>query len=72
MYNARSAYLIQRTRSNPSALFETEGRTGEALTDGVARLARAKSRVMLLGEKKCRTTEEMVDDLPQLSAGMLS
>ena len=50
VYNA-FRMLYTANPKNPSALFETKDGLSEALTDGHMQLARAKSRVMLLGEK---------------------
>ena len=50
VYNA-FRMLYTANPKNPSALFETKDGLSEALTDGRMQLARAKSRVMLLGEK---------------------
>lgn len=58
VYNA-FRMLYTANPKNPSALFETKDGLSEALTDGPYALARAKSRVMLLRAKKCRTTRPL-------------
>ena len=71
VYNA-FRMLYTANPKNPSALFETKDGLSEALTDGRMQLARAKSRVMLLGEKVSDDEAVKKDDLPQLSGEMLS
>lgn len=71
VYNA-FRMLYAANPKNPSALFETKDGLSEALTDGRMQLARAKSRVMLLGEKASDDEAVKKDDLPQLSGEMLS
>ena len=67
VYNA-FRMLYTANPKNPSALFETKDGLSEALTDGRMQLARAKSRVMLLGEKVSDDEAVKTDDLPQLPA----
>ena len=71
VYNA-FRMLYTANPKNPSALFETKDGLSEALTDGRMQLARAKSRVMLLGEKVSDDEAVRKKDLPQLSGEMLS